>query len=51
MRQDQGHLNSFTTGRINANDIENGIREGRRLRAQAVRGIFGKVRNHFATQN
>ena len=51
MRHDQGYLNSFTTGRINPDDIEHGIREGRRLRAQAFRGAFGKVRSHFAAQH
>ena len=47
MRHDKGHLDSFTTGRINTNDIEHGIREGRRLRAEAVRGFFGKVRSQL----
>lgn len=47
MRQDKGYLNSFTTGQISQHDIERGILEGRRLRAQAVRSIFGKVRNHI----
>lgn len=48
MRHDQGHLDSFTRDRIDTDRIEQGIRDGHRLRAQAFRGVFGKVRNHFA---
>ncbi len=51
MRHDNGYLDNFTTGRIGPDDIEHGIREGRRLRAQAIRGIFGKVRNHITHQH
>jgi hypothetical protein len=38
----------FGAGRgITAFDIENGIRRGRRLRAQAVRDTVSRVRHYF----
>lgn len=43
MRHDKGYLDSFTTGRISPDAIENGILEGRRLRAVAMRSAFNKV--------
>lgn len=48
MTYEKSHLDSFTRDRINTDRIEEGIRNGRRLRALAVRGVFGKVRKHFA---
>lgn len=47
MKHDQSYLNSFSHGRISSDEIENGIRKGRRLRAQAVSNLFDKVRSHF----
>ena len=43
MRHDNRYSNGFTTGQINADEIEHGIKEGRRLRAVAMRNAFNKV--------
>ena len=48
MTYENSHLDSITRDRDIANHIEQGIREGRRLRAEAVISAIGKVRNRLA---
>lgn len=48
MTYENSHLDSITRDRDIADHIEQGIREGRRLRAQAVISAIGKVRHHFS---
>lgn len=50
MTNEQGYLNSFTTGRVTPATIEHGMRKGRRLRAEAIRSIFGKVRHQLSAR-
>ncbi|GEM_PF-4014084 len=47
MTHENSHLDTFTSDRINTDRIERGIRDAHRLRAQAVRGVFGKFRHYF----
>ena len=49
MTYENNHLDSITRDRDIANHIEQGIREGRRLRAQAVINVLGTVRHRFAS--
>lgn len=49
MTHEKSHLDTFTRDSINTDRIEQGIRDAHRLRALAIRGVFGKVRHHFAS--
>ena len=48
MNYENSHLDSITRDRDIANRIEQGIRDGRRLRAEVLISAIGKVRHHFA---
>ncbi len=45
MRHADRHPFDADTSLVDSGAIEQGIREGRRLRAQYVRNLFGKVRS------